>query len=641
MTKIKTIVRGPALSASGYGEHCRFLLRSIWDDERFDIFLENINWGALGYQPENSSEREKIYKLITKTKRYFASGGVQDFDLSLQVSIPNEFQRFAKYNIGVTAGIEADRIAPEWIEKCNLMDKIITISEHSRKGLADTIYTMINNDTQQQHNIKIMTPVRVVPYPVPNLDVDEMDLDLNTSFNFLLVALWGERKNIPNTIRWFIETFIDNPDVGLIVKTAIRSGCTVDRITMEETLTQFLQRWPDRKCKVYLLHGRLTNGEKNYLYNNEKVHALVSITHGEGFGLPIFEAACNALPIVAPNWSGQVDFLNHPKKDKKGKEKIKPYFSKVDYEISEVQKSSVWKGVIPEDARWCYPKENSFKEKIRDVHKNYEMRKSQAKKLQEIIFEKYDSEKIHNLFLEEILSVVDIPENSKVGNLEQDVEEMFSSLSSVGTMPTKEVEEKEMKDNERASLLSKPEWQREYNKYHKKDTGMNPETAKEILLEVDEILKSLDVEYYITCGTALGWHRDSAFIPWDDEIDIDILSDVMIPNMEKMREKFIEQGFVVRTTHRGNTSKMILYKKGIKVATGAVYDGEDGYHHAKFYKWPSKFYENAVKHEFAGRNFLLPGPLDEYLTYMYGDWKTTIKSYDPNEYVNLKNEFMK
>ena len=168
----------------------------------------------------------------------------------------------------------------------------------------------VNLDKEFTERSKKRAQEKAVQDSIDMASIDEMDLDLNTSFNFLLVALWGERKNIPNTIRWFIETFIDNPDVGLIVKTAIRSGCTVDRITMEETLTQFLQRWPDRKCKVYLLHGRLTNGEKNYLYNNEKVHALVSITHGEGFGLPMLEAAACGLPVIATNWSGHLDFLD-------------------------------------------------------------------------------------------------------------------------------------------------------------------------------------------------------------------------------------------------------------------------------------------------------------------------------------------
>ena len=40
----KVIVKGPALSQSGYGEHTRFILRSLRSQpELFDVYLININ----------------------------------------------------------------------------------------------------------------------------------------------------------------------------------------------------------------------------------------------------------------------------------------------------------------------------------------------------------------------------------------------------------------------------------------------------------------------------------------------------------------------------------------------------------------------------------------------------------------------
>ena len=45
--------------------------------------------------------------------------------MSLQVTIPNEFEKIAPVNIGYTAGIETTKVAPEWIEKCNnIVDKV-------------------------------------------------------------------------------------------------------------------------------------------------------------------------------------------------------------------------------------------------------------------------------------------------------------------------------------------------------------------------------------------------------------------------------------------------------------------------------------------------------------------------------------
>jgi len=426
MRKIKVLIRGPALSASGYGEHCRFLLRALKRSDNVDIYLDNIKWGNLGYQPDETKERREIFNLVNKTKLAFARGGLE-LDASIQVSIPNEFQKIAKYNIGVTAGIEVDRISPVWIEKCNIMDKVITISEHSKSGFTSSKNEVINQSTGEIINTKVAVPVSVVPYPVPTTELCDINLDLDTSFNFIVFALWGERKNLPNTINWFIEEFRDDPDVGLIVKTCLRSGCTIDKQMTNATLRGILRNHPDMKCKVYLLHGRLHDDERNSLFSHEDIKSLVTLSHGEGFGLPIFEAACAGLPIVAPNWGGQKDFLNHHIVDKKGKSKKKSLFTKVEYDLAPVSQTAAWEGVIESGSKWCYPKKNSYKTKIREVYKNYEMKKSIAKNLQSHVLDKYESGKIHDLFLKEVMDTLS-PLIQTNEQMEDEVSRMFSSL---------------------------------------------------------------------------------------------------------------------------------------------------------------------------------------------------------------------
>jgi len=380
--KKKVLVRGPALTSSGYGEHARLILRALRaHEEHFEIFFENINWGQTGFIIDDSEERAWMEHLLGKTQHYKQQNQNQaTFDISVQVTIPNEWQKIAPINIGVTAGIETTKIAPHWIEKSRLVDKIIVPSEHAKFGFDNTVYQLENNQTGEKIEFRNTTPVEVVHYPVKDTVAKDVDLDLKYDFNFLTVAQWGPRKNLDNTIRWFVEEFRDE-EVGLVVKANIKKGNIIDRNICKVKLENLLKGYEDRKCSIHLVHGTMSEEEMTGVYTHPKVKAIVSTTHGEGFGLPLFEAAYNELPVVAPNWSGHVDFLYASKKDKKGKVKSRPHFTKVDYNIAPVQKEAVWDGVVQADSQWCFPKESSFKSSLREVYKNYGPKKSEAKKL--------------------------------------------------------------------------------------------------------------------------------------------------------------------------------------------------------------------------------------------------------------------
>ena len=120
---MKVLVRGPALTRTGYGEHCRFVLRVLREIKGLDIYLLPVNWGKSSWIWENSEERDWMDKIIKKTALYSQERG--QYDMSVQVTIPNEWQKMAPINIGVTAGIETTKVAPIWLQKCNELKKLI------------------------------------------------------------------------------------------------------------------------------------------------------------------------------------------------------------------------------------------------------------------------------------------------------------------------------------------------------------------------------------------------------------------------------------------------------------------------------------------------------------------------------------
>ena len=346
----KIVVRGPVLSQSGYGEQARFAVRSLRaHEDKFDIFIVPVGWGQTGWLSEDNEERRWLDFVIKKTNHFLQNKGT--FDISLQVTIPNEWEPLAPVNIGYTAGIESDKITPQWIEKSRIMDKIIVVSNHAKHGFDNTSYEATNKKTNEKTTWKNETPVETVNYAVRNWESTGIDIDLDYDFNFLAVAQWGPRKNMVNTVKWFVEECFDQ-EVGLVVKTSVRKNNIMDRSETERRINTLLKDYKDRKCKVYL-----------------------------------------------PIRSGK-------------KTKNQPLFSRIPYTIGQIQEFARWEGVIPEDSNWCYPEQQGYKMRLRDMIKKHDKHQKNAKKLQRHVLKEfahdkqYSKEKQYEKFCNAIMDVL-------------------------------------------------------------------------------------------------------------------------------------------------------------------------------------------------------------------------------------------
>ena len=162
----------------------------------------------------------------------------------------------------------------------------------------------------------------------------------------------------------------------------------------------------DRKCKIYLLHGALTEAEMGGLYTNKKVKALVSTTHGEGFGLPLFEAAYYGLPVLATDWSGHLDFLCKKVKQKNNKTKIKPMFGKISYKLAEIPEHAIWENILIKESKWAYPELSSVKNNMLEVFKDHGRFKKRAKELQNWVCKEFAEDKIYDKYVKAMLDVI-------------------------------------------------------------------------------------------------------------------------------------------------------------------------------------------------------------------------------------------
>ena len=293
--KKNVVIRAPLLSYSGYGVHSRQIFKWLHEREDIDVRTQVVQWGNTTWMINPNLQNGLVGNIMSRT-------GIPDresFDLSFQVQLPDEWDpNLAKFNFGVTAGVETLTCNPGWIEHCNKMDAIIVPSEHTKKCLLNTGH--------------ISVPLFVVPESyieeIEDRNIPPLDIDIKTSFNFLLFGqLTGnnpenDRKNMFYTLKWLCEEFKDDPEVGIIIKTNSGRGTHIDReltSRMVEAALSNTRKGP--YPKVHILHGNMSSREVAGLYRRPDVKCMVALTRGEGFGLPLLEASASGLPVIASN----------------------------------------------------------------------------------------------------------------------------------------------------------------------------------------------------------------------------------------------------------------------------------------------------------------------------------------------------
>lgn len=407
--KKKVFFRGPLLTRSGYGEQARFAMRALASrPDLFDIYIQPLEWGKTSWTNEDTPERAWIDKTIEKTLQYIQQSG--QFDISFQVTIPNEWDKPAPINIGYTAGIETTKTSHQWIQKGNEMNGIIVVSSHAKNTFLATDYQLTNQQTNQTMILKLETPIETVNYPAKKfVELPDVDLDLEYEHNFLVAAQLGPRKNVQNTIKWFVEEFRDE-EIGLVVKCYAAKNCLLDREMTMQNLRQLVSSLGEKKCKVYLLHGDMSDEEMHSLQTHPKISAFLSLAHGEGFGLPIFEAAYSGNPVIATGWSGQLDFLV----DEEGKSN----FYNVNFDLNKVPPAVVWDGVLIADSMWAYPREQSAKKCMRDCYNDIINQTegsvaTSAGSFAESVHERFSQEKQYKAMVDAVLKFSGNPEEEQ------------------------------------------------------------------------------------------------------------------------------------------------------------------------------------------------------------------------------------
>jgi len=388
MTRKKVLLKAPLLTNSGYGVHSRQIFEWLYEKEDIDLVVECLQWGRTSWILNEKLENGTIGHIMSCSKPY----DKKDIDIAIQVQLPDEWdENLGKVNIGVTALVETDKCSLAWVEKCNKMDQIIVPSTFTKNVL--------------KRSGGINKPITVIPEwyspviedknVISNVLNDQRFDSITEPFTILMIGTLtsqlqqDDRKNIVNTIKWVSEEFKNQKDVAILIKTNFGKGTVSDKKICTEYLKNLKKTLGlTSSPKIKLLHGSMKTQEVASLYSHKNVKLYVSATRGEGYGLPLIEAAASGLPVVATGWSGHLQFLDKEK------------FGCVDYNLKEISETRVDNRIFEKGFRWAEPVEASFKREIRKVYKDHYLAKTKANEMMENIKNNFSNVEIKKQYNE-------------------------------------------------------------------------------------------------------------------------------------------------------------------------------------------------------------------------------------------------
>lgn len=409
MSKPILVFQAPLFTRSGYGDHARDILRSLYEIDKFDVKVVPTRWGNTPQNqisPNTEFGRRVFSSIITQLDR--------KPEVYIQMSVANEFRPVGNYNIGITAGVETTVIPKEFIDGSNKMDLVIVPSQFTKHLFEQTKFNEQHKQTGQIiRTVQNETPVEVLfegvdlsRYEKPKKEFHISELDnIETDFNFLFVGHWlkgnigQDRKDIGMMIKTFCTVFKSLPkerQPGLILKTSHAGFSVIDRETIREKIDSITEPFGDDTPPIYLLHGDLLDDEMASLYHHDKVKAMLSFTKGEGYGRPLAEFTLTGKPIIVSKWSGQTDFLP---------EEHTVY---LDGQLTQVHDSAADKFILKE-SKWFTVDYSRAANKLYSVYNDYDKYKKMSEGLVKNTKKNFSLERMHEVF-EEIM-------DRRVGNV--------------------------------------------------------------------------------------------------------------------------------------------------------------------------------------------------------------------------------
>lgn len=151
--------------------------------------------------------------------------------------------------------------------------------------------------------------IKVIPHGIDSETYNRSStIKLPTNKKYKILANIAQnhlRKNIPDLLEAYGRAFTNKDDVCLILKAKMKPVKMAFDISLQHCLNDFYQKY-SKHAEVKIIPDFIEDLSDLY----RSVDTVFSMSHCEGFYFPGLEAIASGKLVIAPNWGGQLDFLN-------------------------------------------------------------------------------------------------------------------------------------------------------------------------------------------------------------------------------------------------------------------------------------------------------------------------------------------
>ena len=164
------------------------------------------------------------------------------------------------------------------------------------------------------------------------------------------------------------------------------------------------------------------------------------------------------------------------------------------------------------------------------------------------------------------------------------------------------------------------------------DKGLQ-DRAKD-LIEIKSILDRLNLRFFLIDGVLLGAVREKGFVRWDWDVELAMFEEEIMPNATNLLNALFDSGFeIINVNPFSSFFKINTKKRGTKFSLVGLKKSRNKWRYRSHYRYPSHLFNNARHVNFLGKNYLAPFPAEEMLTWIYGQWETSLRSSKQSEYL--------